>query len=106
MAEGRGEHEQEERGKAARQLTDLKGIICKPAQPVSIEDMSINEHTMVLLSDYPALAELAMQRTTATRLDVRACRYIYTQGLATIEAARISVHEREFLRRLGFDLPS
>lgn len=40
MAEGRGEHGQDKRGQAARPLTALKGIIRKPAKPVSIEGMN------------------------------------------------------------------
>ncbi|MET2529923.1 hypothetical protein [Ralstonia pseudosolanacearum] len=40
MAEGRGDHEQDKRGPAARRLTALKGIIRKPAKPVSIAGMN------------------------------------------------------------------
>lgn len=40
MAEGRGDHEQDKRGQAARRLTALKGIIQKPGKPVSIEGMN------------------------------------------------------------------
>ncbi len=68
--------------------------------------MPFDEHAMVLLSDYPVLAELASRRTTATRLDVRTCRYLCTEGLPTTDVARLSTHEREFLQRLGFDLSS
>jgi len=46
--------------------------------------MRYNDHAMILLADFPVLAGLAKQRTAACRLDVRACKAIYRDGLCTV----------------------
>jgi len=61
----------------------------------------ISDHAMVRLSDYPLLEELARRRTTAKRLDRRACRYIYQTGLSEIDPARIGEAERQLIAELG-----
>ena len=59
---------------------------------------------MIKLADYPALERLAARRTDALRLDVRACKFIYREGLASIDPVLIQTHELEFIASLGFQL--
>ena len=58
-------------------------------------------HALYMLADYPVLAGLAAERTKANRLDGRTCRAIYEAALPCIDWQAVSVHEREFMRRLG-----
>lgn len=52
------------------------------------------------LADYPLLAALAKERTTATKLDGRACRFIYSEALPRIDWQAMSASELAFLRSL------
>lgn len=56
---------------------------------------------MIRLSDYPILEQLAKRRTTATRLDDRACKMIYERGLPEVDMANIQPAERELIESLG-----
>lgn len=56
---------------------------------------------MIRLSDYPILEQLAKRRTTATRLDYRACKMIYERGLPEVDMANIQPAERELIESLG-----
>jgi hypothetical protein len=57
-----------------------------------------------LLSDYPVLARLAAGRTTAVRLDVRACRRLY--ALATVaDLGAMRPEERGFYDSLATSEP-
>lgn len=56
---------------------------------------------MIRLSDYPILEQLAKRHTTATRLDDRACRYIYERGLPEIDVADIQPEEQELIESIG-----
>ncbi len=47
------------------------------------------------LSDYPVLAQIAAGRTRATRLDDRACRWLYTQATPA-DLRAMSPVERSF----------
>lgn len=60
-------------------------------------------HALYLLADYPVLAALARDRTTATRLDGRACRLIYSEALPRIDWQAVSASELAFLRSLGIE---
>lgn len=65
--------------------------------------MEIYHHSMFRLADYPLLEQSAKGRTMATRLDARACRYIYGCGLPEIDLANIQLkpEERELIESLG-----
>lgn len=63
--------------------------------------MTINDHTMIRLADYPILEQLAKRHTTATRLDDRACKMIYERGLPEIDVSCIQPEERELIESLG-----
>jgi hypothetical protein len=56
---------------------------------------------MIQLTDYPILEQLAKRHTTATRLDDRACRWIYERGLPEINVANVGQKERELIAELG-----
>lgn len=60
-------------------------------------------HALYTLADYPVLADLACQRTQATRLDGRACRSIYEAALPGIEWQAVSASERAFMLSLGIE---
>lgn len=55
------------------------------------------------LADYPVLEKLAKVRTTATRLDGRACRSIYQAALHEIDITCFTAPERQFFDALGLD---
>jgi len=57
------------------------------------------DHTLIRLADYPLLLALASKQTSATRLDGRACRYLYAN--ATIDTATVSAHELDLIVALG-----
>ena len=65
--------------------------------------MEIRHHSMIRLADYPLLEQLAKARTKATRLDARACRYVYERGLPEIDLANIQIQpeERELIESFG-----
>lgn len=52
------------------------------------------------------LSALAGELTSATRLDGRACRYLYSAALETIDLTILSAHEIALMRVLGIDVPS
>lgn len=60
-------------------------------------------HSLYRLADYPVLAALAQERTTATKLDGRACRLIYSEALHRIDWQVVSANELVFLRSLGIE---
>ena len=60
-------------------------------------------HALHRLAEYPVLAALAREGTEATKLDGRACRYIYKAGLPRIDWQALSVSERAFMRSLGIE---
>jgi hypothetical protein len=59
------------------------------------------DHALFQLADYPFLAKLASKTTTATRLDGRACRYLYITELATSGPAIVSASEQALMLTLG-----
>jgi hypothetical protein len=70
--------------------------------------MKISEQTidnaLHKLSVYPVLAVLAKKHTTASRLDGRACRFIYQNSMSTIDWRQVQEQERVFMHRLGVEL--
>ena len=60
-------------------------------------------HALYRLADYPVLAALAQERTTATKLDGRVCRLIYSEALPRIDWQAVSASELVFLRSLGIE---
>jgi hypothetical protein len=56
------------------------------------------------LSDYPVLAALARSRTSAHRLDGRACKHIYESDLPSIDWQTVSQKEKSFMRALGVEV--
>jgi len=63
------------------------------------------DHNLYRLADFPLLALLAKDKTTATKLDGRACRYVYESGLDKLDPAQISEHEMALIRALRVNLP-
>ena len=61
-------------------------------------------HTLYRLADYPVLASLAQGGTKASKLDGRACRYIYEAALPRIDWQAVSASERAFMRSLGIEV--
>lgn len=62
-------------------------------------------HALHRLADYPVLAALARDGTDATKLDGRACHYLYTEAAATMDVSLIPAQELAFMRSLGFEPP-
>ncbi|MCQ9730195.1 hypothetical protein LM497_30095 [Pseudomonas aeruginosa] len=60
-------------------------------------------HALYRLADFPVLASLAQGRTEATKLDGRACCHLYTDAVATLDAAHLPAHELAFMRALGVE---
>lgn len=58
------------------------------------------------LADYPALSALAATRTQATRLDGRACRYLYEAAGSALAQYEVSENERAFMQQLGVVMPT
>ena len=63
-------------------------------------------HAIYRLADYPVLAALARNRTTATRLDGRACQSIYEAVSTRIDWNAVSASELAFMHSLGIKSPS
>ena len=61
-------------------------------------------HTLYRLADYPVLASLAQGGTKASKLDGRACRYIYEAALPRIDWQAMSTSERAFMHSLGIEV--
>lgn len=61
-------------------------------------------HALYPLADYPVLAALAREGTTATKLDGRACLYLYKAALSRIDWQAVSASERAFMLSLGVTL--
>ena len=55
-------------------------------------------------ADYPVLASLTRERTVVTKLDGRACRYIYETALPRIDWQAVTARELAFLRSLGIEV--
>lgn len=66
------------------------------------ESMSCNDidHLLFKLADYPVLEKLAQKHTTATRLDGRACRFIYAEALNDVDITKFSASERQLFDAL------
>lgn len=58
------------------------------------------------LADYPALSVLAATRTQATKLDGRACRYLYEAAGSALAQYEVSENERAFMQQLGVVVPT
>ena len=58
------------------------------------------DHEMVTLADFPVLAEIAAGHTTATRLDLRAVRWLYRQHLDRVDTAELEPAEKRLVERL------
>lgn len=65
-----------------------------------------SDHTLYRLADFPLLAHLAKDKTTATKLDGRACRHIYESSSDKLDPAQISEHEMALIRALGIKVLS
>ncbi len=61
-------------------------------------------HALYRLADYPALAALARERTTATKLDGRACQMIYSEALSRIDWQAVSANELDFMCSMGIEV--
>ena len=61
-------------------------------------------HTLYRLADYPVLASLAQGGTKASKLDGRACRYIYETAVPRIDWQAVSASERAFMRALEIEV--
>lgn len=59
------------------------------------------EQSLHRLADYPVLAALVQGQTTATKLDGRACRFLYQAALHEIDISKFSTRERQFFDALG-----
>lgn len=57
------------------------------------------------LADYPVLSVLAAMRTQATKLDGRACRYLYEAAGSALAQYEVSENERAFMQQLGVVVP-
>lgn len=62
------------------------------------------DHKLYRLADFPVLAQLAKDKTTATQLDSRACRHIYESNLDKLNPAKFSEHEMALIRTLKVNL--
>ena len=72
--------------------------------PTGLDAEPTNMHALHRLADYPVLAALARDGTEATKLDGRACRYIYEAALPRIDWQAVSPSERAFMRSLGIEV--
>lgn len=64
-------------------------------------DTSVILNSLHALDDYPYLASLARQITSATRLDGRACRHVYLTALQSFKWNDVSPREQELMAALG-----
>lgn len=58
------------------------------------------------LADYPALSVLAATRTQATKLDGRACRYLYEAAGSALAQHEVSENEQASMQQLGVVVPT
>lgn len=65
--------------------------------------LPLHDSEMVLIADYQVLASLVRARTSARKLDTRACRYFYQEWLRDNEVSTLSETERLLVYRLGLD---
>ena len=63
-------------------------------------------HALYRLADYPVLALLARGRTDTTKLDGRACFYIYTEAAVALVLSHLSPRELDFMPMLGVETSS
>lgn len=75
---------------------DWEGWVCGQA----FGDPAVLQ-TLHQLAEYPMLAALAASRTQATRLDGRACRYLYEAAGSVLAQYEVSENERAFMQQLG-----
>ena len=61
-------------------------------------------HALYHLADYPVLATLARERTTASKLDGRACLHLYKEALPRMDWQALSAQERAFMLSLGITM--
>ena len=61
-------------------------------------------HALYRLADYPVLAVFAREGTEASKLDGRACRYIYETAVPRIDWQAVSASERAFMRALEIEV--
>jgi hypothetical protein len=62
--------------------------------------------TLHQLAEYPVLSVLAATRTQATKLDGRACRYLYEAAGSALVQYEVSEKERAFMQQLGVVVPT
>ena len=80
---------------------DWEGWVCGQA----FGDPAVMQ-TLHQLAEYPVLAALAASRTQATRLDGRACRYLYEAAGSALVQYEVSEKERAFMQQLGVVVPT
>lgn len=94
----------ENTGLTEEKYQELRSIFLRlrtpvPSLPASPKQMG----RLIKLADYPVLAALAKERTTATKLDGRACRHIYVEAMSRINWAQVSEQEKVFMQALGIN---
>jgi len=80
---------------------DWEGWVCSQA----FSDPAVMR-ALHRLADYPALSVLAATRTQATKLDGRACRYLYEAAGSALAQYEVSENERAFMQQLGVVVPT
>lgn len=80
---------------------DWEGWVCGQA----FSDPAVMQ-ALHRLAEYPVLAALAASRTQATRLDGRACRYLYQAAGSALAQYEVSENERAFMQQLGVVVPT
>lgn len=61
--------------------------------------------SMICLAEWPVLARLAARRSDATRLDARACKFVYEAELKSADLPHIDPRETLLIEELGVKLP-
>ncbi|MCL2658814.1 MAG: hypothetical protein FWD62_15670 [Betaproteobacteria bacterium] len=69
-------------------------------------EVQVIMHSLYRLAEYPVLAALAHKVTEATKLDGRACQYLYEAALPGIDWPSVSARELAFMRSLGIEVNS
>ena len=80
---------------------DWEGWVCGQA----FGDPAVMQ-TLHQLAEYPVLSVLAATRTQATKLDGRACRYLYEAAGSALVQYEVSEKERAFMQQLGVVVPT
>lgn len=84
-----------------RDIADWFAVALAEGGLMRTQQLTNIDHKLVTVNAYPVLAALASRVTSATRLDGRACRYIYYSGLSTIDPSMVHPEEIAFMRGLG-----